>query len=112
MLYRALRPCRFDKSYSVGDIIPGNVIDPGKVNTLVKEHGIIVPIEGVEEISHETPNKQEEISHETTETWTTAKLLELKKANLLEIASALGLPVDDEMTKSMIADAIMLAQGE
>lgn len=119
MLYKALKPCRFDKFYGVGDIIPGYVIDSGKVNNLINEQGIITPIPGsedetdqaptpVEEAPHETPQETEEVPQEK---YTKTNLLELKKDNLIEIATGMGLPVDDSMTKAQIADTIILAQG-
>ena len=123
MLYKALKPCRFDKFYCVGDTIPGHVIDPGKANTLIKEQGIIVPIPGTEdeipqEIPHEIPqetNEENEAVEGTTdetpqEKYTKVKLMELKKDELMELAAGMGLPVDEEMTKSQISDAILLAQ--
>ena len=36
MLYQALRPCRFDRWYLTGEIIPGQVILPEKVPTLMQ----------------------------------------------------------------------------
>lgn len=119
MLYKALKPCRFDKFYCVGDTIPGHVIDPGKANTLIKEQGIIVPIEGTEdetpqEMPQETIEVNEAVEGTEDETpqekYTKVKLMELKKDELIELAAGMGLPVDEEMTKAQISDAILLAQ--
>lgn len=130
MLYKALKPCRFDKFYCVGDIIPGHVIDPGKVKGLIKERGIIAPVPGTEdeepqEITQEIPQEEieqasevdetpQEITQENEETpqekYNKDDLMDLKKDNLLQIATGMGLPVDDSLTKSQIADAIILAQ--
>ena len=108
MLYKALKPCRFDKFYCVGDIIPGHVIDPGKVKGLIKERGIIAPVPGTED---ETPQEITQENEETPqEKYNKDDLMDLKKDNLLQIATGLGLPVDDSLTKSQIADAIILAQ--
>lgn len=119
MLYKALKPCRFDKFYCVGDTIPGHVIDPGKANTLIKEQGIIIPIPGTEdeapqEIPQETNEENEAVEGTPDETpqekYTKVKLMELKKDELIELAAGMGLPVDEEMTKAQISDAILLAQ--
>ena len=108
MLYKALKPCRFDKFYCVGDIIPGHVIDPGKVKGLIKERGIIAPVPGTED---ETPQEITQENEETPqEKYNKDDLMDLKKDNLLQIATGMGLPVDDSLTKSQIADAIILAQ--
>lgn len=119
MLYRALKPCRFDKFYCVGDIIPGHVIDPGKVKGLIKERGIIAPVPGTEdeepqEIPQDEFDQASEIDETPEETpqekYNKDDLMDLKKDNLLQIATDMGLPVDDSLIKSQIADAIILAQ--
>lgn len=49
MMYKALKPCKFDRKYSVGEDIDGSVIDPQCLPRAVK-FGCIALIEEEEEI--------------------------------------------------------------
>ncbi len=48
-MYIALKPVRFDRTYAVGETIPGNVIDPRSVKRLT-EAGKIAKLPSVPEI--------------------------------------------------------------
>lgn len=61
MKYTALKPCNFGRPFYIGESIPGEVIDPGMTQTLIRRGVIAVRPEAAEKVEEaEKPEEAEQ----------------------------------------------------
>lgn len=124
MPYKALKPCKFDKEYSIGEEIPAIVVDRAR-SKFLEEIGIIAAIGSDECLDKErgfvakTGNSTEKVADDVTDKVPEVKvdvvsksqLKKMDKSQLTEMAIALGLDVEG-LTNTQMIEAIVMAEGQ
>ena len=124
MPYKALKPCKFDKEYSIGEEIPASVVDRAR-SKFLEEIGIIAAIGSDDSLDRErgfvanAPEKTKEAAEEKAdkvpeakvEKITKSQLKKIDKSQLIEIATALGLDVEG-LTNTQRIEAIVIAEEQ
>ena len=134
MAYKAKKLCRFDRQYLTGEIVPCEVIDPKRIESL-QEMGVLEFIDDTinqgdkaNDVIDEFPAEAAEEDSTTTEEQSTEEcfaqeqgdlhsvelslpteeeLMEMKKDQLLELAAEVNAEADSKMNKKDIAELII-----
>jgi hypothetical protein len=120
-MFIALRPCKFDKKYFIGDTIPDEVVDK-KAITRLTAAGIIAVAKGANTPSlatTDTETAHEEVAPSDTEKeedgvpkLTKSQLEKLNREKLVKYAESMGVATDADMTKKEIIEAVIGVEEE
>ena len=123
MPYKALKACKFDKEYSIGEEIPASVVDRtrskfleeigiiaaiGSDESLDRERGFVAASEKTEKAAEVKADKVPEVKVDKI---SKAQLKKMDKTQLNELASSLGLEVEG-LTNTQIIEAILIAEEQ
>ena len=126
MPYKALKPCKFDKEYSIGDEIPAAVVDRsrskfleeigiiaplGSDDSLDLERGFVAPEKTTKVVEENKADKLPEAKKEKVEKLSKSQLKKMDKAELTEYAATLGLELEG-LTNSQMIEAILIAEEQ
>lgn len=112
-MFIAIKPCRFDRDYIIGEVILDEAILPCEVDRLIS-YGLITKLADVDAPPPVTvvPNsdKADVTAEDDGLPLTEKKLLSKTKPQLLQLSEKFGLTLDKKMAIPEMAAAILIAQ--
>lgn len=119
MPFKAKKPCRFGGvEYTVDSLIPDEAIDPNQIKRLERSGYIEKQVVAAGDTVPPAPLPssllaEEWPAHKDDATiYTEKQLTDMKKDELVELATQAGIAVNENMTKKQIAEAVMALQDE